>query len=496
MASRSVSPLTPIGGYLLAGMLAVGLGFVASTGNLAAVLVVAGLLGGVILISNPTLILWSVLVGGLVVSGLAMLYAPQLQLVRWGVALASLLLIAMAALEQLSPGHQQQQRSLDPIGVKLLALAMVVLLSAVINGQGVTQIIVGLKSYFQVLGLFFALLLLPWPRAVIEAMPKAMLYLGFLQLPFVLHQFVFLVPLRSGYGDGVVPYDVIAGTFGATTFGGGNNAVLAAFLLMIVAVLLALWNNRAISLSRLCLLGVPLVAPVFVTVSKVSVLYLLLIVLVIFRNEIARRPGRALLSGGLIAVVLSGLMVAYTAFYAEKSETASDLIAGTINQNFSEEQGHGGYYLNRWTAITFWFEEHHLTRPVPLLFGHGPRSSREGGTGLDAGATLASRRYPGMGIGLTGASALLWETGLVGALLVASLFATAYRKAGQLRTRFRSEPASEGLYSGLQAGIAILALSMFHKSFFVFDIAYQTLIMLLFGFLVWSERQADQARDI
>jgi hypothetical protein len=325
--------------------------------------------------------------------------------------------------------------------------------------------------------------MIPWPRRLIDFLPKAMLYIAFLQLPFVLHQYFFLVPRRIGYGDGIVPYDIVAGTFGASEFGGGANAVLSAYLLIAVAILLALWNNHALSLTRFICLGLPLMAPIFVNESKVSILYLLIIACVIFKNEIMLRPARAILSGAFMAMVLGGLMIAYAAYYADEADSSGGLISATIEQNFGAEVGHGEFYLNRGTAMLYWFEEHSITDPLHALIGHGPRATREGGSGIDAGATLASRRYPGMGIGLTGASALLWETGLVGFSLVLAMFWNAFRTAGVLRERYQSDPQKAGIFSGLQAGVAILALSLFHKSFFVFDIGYQTIIMLLFGYL-------------
>ena len=89
-----------------------------------------------------------------------------------------------------------------------------------------------------------------------------------------------------GYGEGIVPYDIVAGTFGASEFGGGANAVLSAFMLIVVAVLLALWNNKALSTAKLAVLALPLMVPIFVNESKVSLLYLMVIVGVIFKNEI------------------------------------------------------------------------------------------------------------------------------------------------------------------------------------------------------------------
>lgn len=492
MASQRQFLLQSVLLYAIGGGLAIAFGWIAGTGSLPAAAAVIGLVGGLIMLTSPSLLLWSVLAGGLVVSGLAMLYAPELQLIRWAVAIASVMLVALALIENISRRSMGKDGTVSPIAWQLLALFFITALSGWANGQGVSQLVVGLKSYFQVAGLFFALVMMPWPRQIIDLFPRLMLYTAFIQLPFVAHQYLFLVPLRTGFGEGVVPYDVIAGTFGASKFGGGANAVLSAFMLIVFAVLLSLWNNKAITLRRLVILSVPLLVPVFINESKVSILYLFVIVCVIFKNEIILRPARAILSAGFLALTLAGLMFAYSAFYADEADGIQGFIAGTIEQNFSDTEGHGEFYLNRTSAISFWFQEHSLSEPMHALIGHGPRASREGGTGLDAGVTLASTRYPGMGIGLTGVPALLWETGVLGLAMVAAMFWTAFRSAGILRQRFSSDPYKAGIFSGLQAGVVILALSMFHKSFFVFDIGYQTLIMLLFAYLTYYLKQKPE----
>ena len=210
-------------GNLMAGMqlyvpfalLAVGLGWVASSGSIPAAAVLAGLVAGVIMLLNPVFLLWAVLFGGLVASGVAMLYAPQLQLIRWGVAFASAALIGIALMGRLSGGRLAAKNPVSPIAWMLLALFVVATLAGFASRQSLPQLVVGLKSYFQVAGIFVALTMIVWPRKVIDALPPLMLGVAILQLPFVLQQYVVLVPRRMGYGEGIVPYDIVAGTFGA-----------------------------------------------------------------------------------------------------------------------------------------------------------------------------------------------------------------------------------------------------------------------------------------
>ena len=182
---------------------------------------------------------------------------------------------------------------------------------------------------------------------------------------------------------------------------------------------------------------------------------------------------------------IGGLIAAYSVFYDDRGVNGEGLIERTVKYNFSDQQGHGEFYLNRFTVVPFWAQEHSVRRPMTLLIGHGPRASREGDGGINSGSDFASRNYPGMGIGLVGVSAVLWETGLLGFACVVAMFWYAFRMAGELRNRFMADPYMSGVFSGLQAGVAILALSMFHKAFFVFDIGYQTIVMLLFGYLAY-----------
>ena len=52
--------------------------------------------------------------------------------------------------------------------------------------------------------------------------------------------------MRKGYAgsiQGLVPVDIIAGTFGGELFGGGNNAEMATFLIIVLAFLLSRWRS-------------------------------------------------------------------------------------------------------------------------------------------------------------------------------------------------------------------------------------------------------------
>jgi hypothetical protein len=68
---------------------------------------------------------------------------------------------------------------------------------------------------------------------------------------------------------------------------------------------------------------------------------------------------------------------------------------------------------------------------------------------------------------------------------VLGMFASAFFMAGRLARHYRGKDAFRtALFEGLQASMAVLALSLAHKDFFVVHLPYQALAYLLIGFIV------------
>jgi hypothetical protein len=162
-----------------------------------------------------------------------------------------------------------------------------------------------------------------------------------------------------------------------------------------------------------------------------------------------------------------------------------------------EERGEDYSALSRWTSLTFWAEQHATTNPVNTLLGHGLGASREQESTEDPVKTLAERKYPGLNIGYTAVSALLWDTGVVGLVTVLGMFGSAFLMAGAVARHHRNrDPLRCSVYEGMQAGLAVLALGLFHKDFFVVHIPYQTLTYLLIGYVAnaWLQITRHQER--
>jgi hypothetical protein len=80
---------------------------------------------------------------------------------------------------------------------------------------------------------------------------------------------------------------------------------------------------------------------------------------------------------------------------------------------------------------------------------------------------------------------------------VLGMLGSAFFMAGSLARHYRGRDAFRcGLYEGLQAAIAVLALGLAHKDFFVVHIPYQTVTYLIIGYVAncWLEMVRKEPR--
>ena len=471
-------------------------GLLSATGRPAFVAIFIGLLVAALVASSRAAIFWFVLAVALVATGLAQLYLPGTgaRYVRYVAPVASLALLLHWVNDQLL-AHPRNRTDLLPMPVVWgIAFALTGFVSVLVNLNAPDVAFMGARNYFQMGALFLAVALLRWDHAVLDRqLVRAMIVLAVLQIPFAAHQYFSLVPMRVGLGGGIVPVDIVAGTFGATLLGGGANAVLAAYQIIVVALLLALWKNGAMSLLRMATLSLLLLLPLLVNQAKIAVLYLPLVFVVLFRRDFIVRPGKFVVAGvgaaGVFAVLMTMLMVTHP---SGRLQSWSDLVEFVVTRQTAtiDERGLDQYSaLTRWTSLTFWAEQHATANPVHTLVGHGLGASRDHEDSGDA-HTLAERKYPGLNIGATSISALLWDTGVIGLATVLGMMASAFFMAGALARHYRGrDPFRCGLFEGLQAAIAVLTLALAHKDFFVVHIPFQTITYLIVGYIAsaWLE---------
>lgn len=485
LRAPSLGPAILIGLAVLLGLL---VGGIVALGSLTITAMLAAVLGALAMTGFPRLLFWFSVVGAMVLAGLFELYLPGLNTLRWAFAGATWLFFLAVLVRQLW-SHERAQGSVDPLVLACAAFFFVCITSLLINWRGGAVAATGAKNYFEAWGLLLGLAIMAGWEGLERKLFRALLVIGVVQLPFVLHQFLVLAPRRMGMGHGIVAVDVVAGTFGASFTGGGNNAVLATFLIIVSALLLAIWRTGALQRRWLWLL-VPLLVPIFMNESKISVVYLVLAYLVVFRREVLRRPVRFIGMSMLLAVMSVGLVLSYVALHqSNKYKDPAALIEHVVRQNTEEGERYGNLELNRTTALVHWWKEQRRYPMTKTLFGHGPGASREAIGVLDVGKNLASQVYPGMGIGVTSVSSLLWDVGIIGLLATLGIFAAAASLAGKLAKRHDASPARAGAFQGLQAAVLILALSLMHKNSFMYQLAHQVIVCLVLGYLLYANRQ-------
>lgn len=488
-AERALLVLAALGVGLTAGAFAARVDFVWLAGVLGVLLAVA-------MVFSREATLWFIVFSGLVLVGLGLMYVPGAGPLKYIPPLAAAALTAHTVSEWL----QHPNRPVPSTVKWLFAFLGVSVLSMASNWEGFGMAAVGLKSYYPMWTLFIALAMIHWRPAVIDSLPKVALWIAFLQLPFVAHQFLVLVPMRENL-PGVVAVDIVAGTFGGDIWGGGANSVLTVFLIIVASCLLGLWRHRAV--SGMAALGgvVIMMTPVLLNSARAALLYLPLVFGIIFISDIVRHPLRALAGFLAAAGLVAAMMISYTSLsQSPGTETWEDLVRQTYeNQLATErERSHDYSSLSRWTVLTFWAGEQRLRAPMEFLFGHGPGASRVEEEGLNLAHTLAERRYGGRQIGYTAVAALLWDTGVIGLAVVLAMFGAAWFQARRLvRVYDGRDPVKAGIAHGLSAGIVILVLSLAHKDFFAFHIPYQTLVACVFGYLAAQIQrlESDQAGE-
>ena len=465
-------------------------GFGASTGNPLYLAVAAAAVVGLVIALDYRLLMIVTLVGGLVISGVTQMYLPQLQLVRWAFAASAFLLLAHIFVEALKH-HTLSWRVESGIMFWALFFVIVLLFSAYMQSVKFSVAVISMKGYMQVWGAYFAIALLPWAREQMTKLPAFLLVVTLIQIPFVLHQYFFLVPIRQGISDiaGLVPIDIVAGTFGGNVNHGGANAALTLLCFITAAGILSLWKNRLLSTPRFLFFIVLVAFPAFINSTKISAFYLLALLFLTYYDEINVRPLKfmmRLLITLMLCLVLA-LSVISTLPESAQVNSLSDLYEQTYRYNVEDDNIRDNN-LSRSGTINAWRDPVRPHRFKDMVVGYGIGSSRI--IDSEAGRRISTNINIERPTGVTALAALLWETGILGILTVVMLFFSAFTVAGKLKRFYEHDAFHRSIFTAAQCAVAIMFISLAHKSFFTFHIGFQTLFVILFGYLTYWERQA------
>lgn len=451
-------------------------GLVASTAEPLLIGLMVGLLVAPILLANSRWAVSAMLLLGLMIGVALSLLGPSFSRLSWSVSLLGFFLFTPAVL------NLHNLKKAPPFIFLVMFFIAYALLISIVHLAPATELIAGIKRYFLPYGLMLTLALVAYPAEAFRRWQLMLLAIAALQLPFALYEFLVLVPLRGGLNAGSAVTDVVAGTFGANMRGGSPNSVMALFLLISLAFLLARWKSGLIPL-RWIWLSLPFVLiPIGLAEVKISFFMLPLVFVVVFKEEIVRRP--ALFVGSMIAGAIILLAMGYALLEWVMRVSLEHAINDTLSYNV-RNVGYGGMLLNRTTVLTFWWQQQGSHDPVGFMLGHGLGSSH-----LDENALIAGHvamKWPKYGIGLTTASQLLWDLGVVGFVLFVLILASAWRTAALLRSRnANTQTAADCL--AIQASIALFTVMIVYNDNLVVLPGLQVLVAAILGYLAYLHR--------
>ena len=219
---------------LISILMAVLFGLIAVTINPIIISLAVALIVGVILLTKVDWIVWSILSLGLLVVGLLPLFFDFFaSKAAWGVSLLGSVLMLIALMKiVMTPDTRKNTPAFVWIALAFVVYALIV---SLVQWHSFWETISGLKRYFQAWGLLFVLCWMAFNKQQVHNWKIFFLFVALLQLPFAIYERIVYVPIREGIMHlypGMVPIDVVGGTFGVSITGGGASAEMVAFLVV------------------------------------------------------------------------------------------------------------------------------------------------------------------------------------------------------------------------------------------------------------------------
>lgn len=477
--------------FLVAAMLAA---LALASGEIILIGLVLGALVGLILLERPVITMDLVVGATLAVSGPVVMHWPQAARLPWMLALLGVLLMVTAILHGALTVHPTTTRRPWPVFARVAVASLLLALAGAMLSEGsLEQGVAGLKRQYAFWGVMLAWLILPLPWVQVRRLGWLLLAIGLLQLPLAVYQRLILMPRRINLPDGVVPVDIVAGTFEGSLTGGANNNVMAFFLVLMLAALAALRREGLIRPMLFWPLTLWLAAPLVLGETKMVILFLPIALAVVHADLIRARPGRFVLGTLALLAVCTALLYNYVALQVDEDRSGMSLQA-RVEQNLDYNLGTRGYYggasLNRSNVVGFWWSRHGLNDLRGTFFGHGIGAAH-GSRGTERLGHM-DRRYPGYAIGLTAVAVHLWEQGGLGAALVLGTILGAWRCAHRLVGQ-ASTGMDRALCRTLAAGAALLIPVWLMLESWVLAPSLQVIIALILGLTAWRAQLASPA---
>lgn len=398
---------------LLILFLALVAGLIAATGSTMLVVAFAGMCVAVFLAFSPALLFGSMLVFSLAVTGVAEFYLFISQ-VNWVASMMGIALLVMAFLSRLlgkgRPALPPGPVVLSSVTPLVVLYVLLLLVSSLINKIPLVQFLIGARYYLCYLGVYFALQSYANSDREQQLWVKLLLLFGLLQLPFCLHQAIFIAPKRAhslqASGEGV---ESIVGSFGGNQLGGGYTGEMAVFMLLMVGLAIALTPNIKRGRWLVAAMSVGALGCVGLAETKIVFLLTPIVLTIVLWEKIRASPKymAGLLFGGGSALGLLGAVYAWR-FWTKGPGEFWHAFTYSFDPNFMVDRLHRG----RVATLVHWWDHNVLHFDLlHSLLGYGMGASVELSSILRAGSAVL---LFGVGLDSHAASKLLWDGGLLG----------------------------------------------------------------------------------
>jgi hypothetical protein len=319
-------------------------------------------------------------------------------------------------------------------------------------------------------------------RSRLAATVWFLLLVAVVQWPLELYQALFVVPQRVSAGYFGSAWDSIVGTFGGPKFGGGASGSLAIYLVVGLALALALWRTRCLSRLQGTVCVLSILVGIGLTETKVVFVMIPVALFLLYVDQMRTHPVRFLLAMVSMLALLSLLMyIYYVFFWAEQNRgSVVDAIMRRFAYSFDPNFMPAYNWPGRMTGLAIWWRgQEFVGDPFHWLVGYGIASAVS--TSTVVGPGVVALKF-GLGTDVTGATRLLWEVGVIGFVAYLLPLWFSFRTLGQvLRRATDITPVERGFYMALRASTGVLFLAVLYEVTIVSSPPLQLVAFILYG---------------
>lgn len=483
---------------VLVGIQLVIVGFAALTGVAVArggyllVAPLALIVPAIYLLMRPDVCLASIAGMTLVVAG-TLKYFFELGQFQWALSALGAALLAYSLIKTMFtiPGRIAHGSGLE---LTITLWWAILIFSSLSNSVPLLDWLVGFRIYLPVFGVFAYLSYCKPSEELLRRVIVFMVAIASVQWVFCLYQKFQVIPVRIALQYPGSAWDSVVGTFGGERYGGGESGSLGIYLSIILVMCAALWKSSKMTSRFVLSMIITVAAALAMIESKIVAVMIPLGLFLVYRDYVHKNPARLLFGAVLVfGLMFCLLFVYYYAYWqSDNSHGLIESLFARFAYSFDPDFQASSTNLGRVKSLIFWWDMHSmLDNPLALLIGHGLASAVSASAIIGEGTQV--QRY-GVMLDVTGASKLLWETGLFGLFLFILLFAIGFNRAQRLKRHPDVPDWHRAAMSGVEAAMVLMPISIFYEVTVVSSPPMQFTAMFLLGYVAYWWRETRGAR--